>query len=383
MLVAPQGNIAEFSVTVGDALPECWPSVAAPGDARCTVFQTREFIAAWQASFGTDPRLRPLFVTVSDERGRPLMLLPLCLERRPSVTLLTFLDQGHADYNAPVLFPATAECTSLFAPACWQRLLKALPPFDVALFDKMPAEIADLPNPMLVLADATPCPSAHGNRLTRPWAEVQAVLPSVRELRSKKRALERLGAVELVVGAEGAMRRRLLNSLVAQKQRRFEETRVPGFVENPRALAFLQHATDVFGQSGGLSLCGLLVGGEITAVQWGLTQGTTFYALMTSFEGGTWAKLSCGRVLNWLLLERLKADGFAYFDQGFGDEPYKVQSCDTTIALNAAEIGQTPHGRLYLRLRRTRQRLRAHPAWERLRQLKWIMRRGLRRRRPA
>ena len=43
-----------------------------------------------------------------------------------------------------------------------------------------------------------------------------------------------------------AERRRLIGRLLAQKQRRFEETRVPGFAENPTPKRFFEMATELF-----------------------------------------------------------------------------------------------------------------------------------------
>jgi CelD/BcsL family acetyltransferase involved in cellulose biosynthesis len=366
----PQGTLDGLKLTILDAPGPEWPSAADLGPARCTVFQTREFIEAWRSSFGTDTNLQPLFVRVEDGRGQLVALLPLCIRRHRAVRILSFLDQGQADYNAPVLFEAGSGDTLLFAPAFWRQLVAALPPFDVALFEKLPERVGDCPNPFLALGGAPAEASGHGNLLTRSWPEVEAVLPSPKELRSKLRGLEKLGKVELVIAQDGAMRRRLLDSLIAQKGRWFAEVGLPGFAGKPLSLAFLEGATENFAASGSLMLCGLLVGGEVTAVQWGLRQGTVFYGLLTSFEAGKWTKLSCGRVLNWLLLQRLHQDGFSYFDQGYGDEPYKLTSCDTTIPLITVEIGRTWRGRLSLQLRRLHHRLEEHPLWARLQRLR-------------
>jgi CelD/BcsL family acetyltransferase involved in cellulose biosynthesis len=362
----PQATLDGFRLTILDAPGPDWPSAADPGDVNCSVFQTSEFLAAWRLSYGTDPNLRPLFVRVEDAAGRLVALLPLCIRKRGPISILTFLDQGQADYNGPALFEATSGYTTLFTAAFWRQLFAALPPFDVVLFEKQPARIGDCPNPVLVLGGTVTAPSGHGNLLTRSWPEIEAVLPSPKEQRSKHRGLEKLGAVELVIATDSEMRRRLLDSLIAQKRRWFAEMGLPGFAGKPLSLAFLERATETFGASGSLMLCGLMVGDEVTAVQWGLRHRTTFYGLTTSFAAGKWTKHSCGRVLNWLLLQRLHRDGFSYFDQGFGDEPYKLQSCDTTIPLTTVEIGHTWRGWLYLQLRRLHHRLYAHPLWERL-----------------
>jgi CelD/BcsL family acetyltransferase involved in cellulose biosynthesis len=375
MLFCPEGRAGDFVILVHREMPAAWPALAGLGEASGYVFQAREFVVAWQASFGRQRRFTPLFVEVRDGQGTPLLLLALAIERRAGIRTLTFLDQGHADYNAPLLLPAGRPRLADFTLDFWRELLAALPPFDVARFDKMPEQLADLANPMFLLATGSNGASCHGTALARPWPEVEKTLQRPGKLRSKLKALGERGETRFLVAADAAERRRLLDRLIVQKQRRYEETHVPGFRENPDSLAFLREATEAFAASGALLLCGLLVGEEIVAVQWGLVQGPCYYALVTSFEGGDWQRFSCGRLLNYLLLRHLHEKGFAYCDQGVGDELYKLQNCDTTVPLARSVFARTSRGRLYLAQQQLMARLRGSAAGEQLRRLKWKLRR--------
>jgi CelD/BcsL family acetyltransferase involved in cellulose biosynthesis len=338
----------------------------------------REFLEAWLASFGRRQRYQPLFIEITHPDAGPLLLLPLVIEQRRAVSALGFIDQGQADYNAPILFPAAAGVLDGLDAAFWQGVLARLPHFDVLRLEKMPHDVGGLTNPLGVLETGAHAQSCHGNDLSRPTREAEAVLASPKEMRSKHRGLAEIGGVEFLVAEDQETGRRLLEELIAHKQRRFEETRVPGFAEKPDALAFLRAADENFWRIGKASICALLVGGEVTAAQWGLMLGDRYYALVTAFAGGRWTRFSCGRLVAFRLLQKLKAEGFAYFDQGYGDETYKLRSTDTAVPLFDAIAAKNLRGQLYLGAGSLTRRLRAMPLWERLRQVKWVIRRRLR-----
>lgn len=367
-----------LTVSVTRELPDFWPSAQQPGAGRCHIFQTREFIDAWLASYGTDSRFRAYFVAVRNAGGELVLLLPLSVERRKGISILSFIDQGQADYNAPVLFGAAPAWSEGNVRTLWAAILAALPQADVVLLEKMPAAVGLLHNPLHLLAAGTEIASSHGNKLNVTWAEVEKGLNSPKEIRKKERQLAKaLAPGEFVVAQTLEQRDRLIAALVEQKQRRYEETRVPGFAENPASLAFLKSATAVFAQSGNLSLSALTVGNEVAAVQWGLVHNGIFYALWTSFAEGQLASFSCGRILNYHLIKRAHEQQLDYFDQGFGDEPYKLINTDTTVALYRSETGFTLAGKLFLFLRNLRTSLGATPLGLRLRSLKWVLLRAI------
>jgi CelD/BcsL family acetyltransferase involved in cellulose biosynthesis len=322
-----------LDITVLRETPAFWPSAADAGGAVLHVFQTREFIAAWQQGFGVPGRCEAHLVVVANGDGQPVLLLPLAIERRRGMRVLTFMDHGHADYNAPVLFPAAGTVTAEEMAALWPRLLEVLPPVDVVQLGKMPQMIGGVANPLFGLGLAAEGESGHGNRLDRPWTKVETQFESPREIKKKQKGLAKLAHIRFITPTDPAEQRRLIAAMVEQKARRFEETGVPGYADNPGALAFLHAATESFGSSGNLVVNALMADDEPLAVQWGLKFGSTFYALVTSFTGGRWRQYSCGRILAYLLLKQCHEHGFAYFDQGVGDEAYKLRNSDTHLPL--------------------------------------------------
>src|SRR5262249_16118538 len=153
---------------------------------------------------GEARKVQPLFVRVDDERGTPLLLLPLGIERRRGAHAFTFLDGGVADYNAPVLFPGADRAD---ASALWQEVERALPRVDAIVFDKMPAEVMCHPKPLRFLASGTSAPSAHVIPLHGDWPRYQrTVLHRAKDSRRKRRRLAEAGGLRFIVAETPAQR---------------------------------------------------------------------------------------------------------------------------------------------------------------------------------
>ena len=367
----------DFAVTVHRALPEDWPGIAGMGAVRGHVFQTREFLDVWLRSLGSGPHVEPCFVDVTGSDGQIVIRLPLAIETRGGLRTLGFADQSAADYNAPLVYPNDIAWTPALAAALWRAVEAALPAVDRVLLDKVPALVGDRVNPVWFVADAPNAESAHGSDLTRPWPEIEATQAQLKTLKRKARGLEKLGPVTFTVAADAAARERILTRLLAQKQRRFEDTHVPGFAESPMSRRFYELATGVFAASGNLHLAALSVGDEIIATSWTVSLGTTIYETMIGFEAGEWAKHSGGRILNLRFLEWARARGFTYLDHGIGDEDWKLENCDTHVQLGRLEIARTAAGRRAMAGARLKRRLTETPLYQKLRPYKWIVKRAL------
>lgn len=370
----------EFDLTVHHGIPADWPGLHDLGTARAHIFQTREFMGVWAETFGAAPTIAPRFVDVRDGAGVLVLRLPLAIETVGGLRVLGFADQSCADYNAPILYPTAIAWTAARAAALWAQLEAALGPVDKLVLDKMPAMVGDCVNPLRLIADEDNPESCHGSNLTLPWEQILATQAQLKTLKRKMRAIEKLGDTRFFVARSPAERQRVLDVLLAQKQRRFEDTCVPGFAEHPRIKAFFERATDLFGASGDLHLAGLEVNGEIVATSWGVALGSTVYELMIGFESGDWARHSPGRVLNVKCLEWAKAEGFAYVDHGIGDEDWKRENCDTHVPLGRLVAARSARGQRALSKAALVARLRGTTLYARLRPYKWIVKRAIEKR---
>lgn len=354
-----------------------WPR-GADGVAQCHVFQTLPFLETWHASYGQSPSVQLYLVEVRDRVGRPILMAPFIIHLVRGSRVLSFADLDAADYNAPIVFPAQDSWTLDRARRLWTEITASLPRFDLVVLDKMPETVGGLVNPFYLLAGASNPESCHLTRLDRPWSEVEKQVQGAKNLRNRLRALQRLGNCELVVAETPDQREQMLQSLLAQKQRRFEETRVPGFEEHPEKRDFFTLGTEIMAKAGALHLSALVLDDQILANYWGLVHDRHYYGLFIGNESGEWSKYSPGRILHYLLLQHFSAAGFKCLDLGIGNEPWKQSVCDVEIPLSMVIEARTLRGRLFLVLRHLRERLVATALWQKLRPLKWIVLRGWR-----
>jgi len=375
-----QATAAGLTLYVSDDIRDfrpLWPMSGDSGAARRYAFQSADFIDTWCATIGAARRTQYAFVGVFTARGQPVMLLPLGIEMRSGLRVLTWLDGGVVDYNAPVLFPASQDLAPATLAAFWSALRGLLPPVDLALLEKMPGEIDGFRNPLLALG-ATPYPHA-GYVTTLSGLSGQGAgdgnkgkgdkgdkgkggslrLPFAQDTRRNRRRLGEMGTLVFRRAETAAERQRFLAAMIRQKTRRYIETRgTDGFVR-PGYRAFFEQATERFAQSGLLHLSAIMLDETILATHWGYVAGSRFYYLMPSYEGGDWPRYSPGRLLMHWLIEGAAGEGLTAFDQGIGDEAYKARYCDRVVPLSQIETAFTLKGRAFLVLRRARRRAAA------------------------
>jgi CelD/BcsL family acetyltransferase involved in cellulose biosynthesis len=394
-----------------------WPVSSEKSAARRHAFQNADFLETWCATIGAARQTEFVFVGVFDERGQPVMLLPLGIEVRSGLRILTCLDGGVVDYNGPVLFPASQDLTPAAVAALWGAVRRLLPPVDLMLLEKMPDEIDGFRNPLLV-SGATRYP--HSGyvttiaRLDRTGGKFDGRasngqsggsqsggsrsgsgksgsgksgnksghlhLPFAQDSRRNLRRLGEMGKLSFLQARTTAERERFLETMIRQKTRRYIETRGIDSFDRPGYRAFFRQATERFAECGLLHLSAVLLDDKILAAHWGYVAGSRFYYLMPSYEGGEWPRYSPGRLLLHWLLDWAAENGLTVFDQGIGDEAYKQRYCDRVVALWQIETAFTLKGRGYLALRRARGRVEGGPLWTGIR---LVVRAGRRLRRRA
>lgn len=360
-----------------------WPRAAdpAPGVA-FHVFQSAEFLEVWYDTIGRARGITPCFCAVRDEAGAPLMLLALGIEKRNGVRVLTFLDGGVSDYNGPVLFPDAAGWDARQSRAVLDAVFAALPPFDIALFEKMPPDVLGRANPLMQLPTTLGPMGGHASQLAESWEAFLAARgkpPSGGGGRfaQRYRQLKRLMPVAYVA-ADATNSEALLEQLFAQKEARFAETRVPGFADQPGMMAFYREATRHLLGVGLVHLCAVMAGDHPIGLLWSMQQGTRKYVLVSGYDSAQeWEKFSPGRILFDEAMKWSHEQGFAVADFGVGDEAYKFQYCDVHITLHDAMVPVTLRGRAYAAYRRTLTWLRGTRLWQAARPYKWVLLRGL------
>ena len=352
----------------------CWPRTNQLGAARCYAFQCADILELYCETVLPARRAEPFFIAIFNKDDQPLALFPLSVERLNMTRILRFIDGGLSDLNAPVVFLPTREWDHGTVHLVWQNLRKILP-FDLAVFEKMPDRIGDLPNPLILLKTSKDNDSCHAMNLASSWEHFSTKLPRRRTTLRFSRRLEERGRVMFEIAKTPEQYDLVIQSLMDQKTRRYLETRGVDGLARSGYRSFLKTARRLLYPTGPVCLFALKVDDTIIATVWGYVVGSRFYYLMPSFEGGKWRAYSPGRILvdkivQWCIAHRLDV-----FDFGLGDEKYKLEYCDAQTALYRAEIPSTVRGRLYVLLYDVKARLKIRM---RLKQIKslfvWMVR---------
>jgi CelD/BcsL family acetyltransferase involved in cellulose biosynthesis len=323
---------------------DVWPGIDDPNAPH--VFQTRDFLQTWVETIGAARGVRPAFTRIDSADGQPLLLIPLGVEHRRGARVLTFLDGGVCDYNAPVLL--SPEAASLPIDDLWRVLIAAVGPVDDVVLEKMPMKIGALANPLCALAVGPSAPSGHALSLDGDWrAYIATRLHRPKDSRRKRRRLAEAGAVKLVIARPGAEAERVYAALIAQKKRRYiEKNGVDGF-DRPGYRAYFRRMTERFLGSGHAHLSALECDGELLATHWGLIHGKRFYCLMLAFAAAPLARYSPARLLVEDLIAWAYANGLERFDFGVGDGAWKKLLGAQPSPMAHARLPLTPYGWAY------------------------------------
>lgn len=373
--------IEPLQVRVADTLQAFaadWPRSDRMGEARCHVFQCAEFLELWLDTVGRARGTTPVFVGVYDALGRPVLLLPLGIDRHLGVKILQFLDGTITDYGLPVLFPSAAALNVRQWTELWRQIRAALPRFDVAIFEKMPPEFGGIPNPMMHLRPVAMGISGHAIDLNCSAEALEERLPVRASHRRMVRKLEREMPVRFEVARTDADVRAFMDHLVETKTRKFAETRVPGF-EIAGKLDFYLRAARTMAFGGPVSVSGVRAGETVIASQWSFVFGDRFYNILSGYSDEPWRRYAPGRILNDRTVRWCRDEGYRVFDFGVGDEAYKAEYCDIATPLYRVVEPATLLGRSHVALERLVLRLRRTALWQSVRPYKWELLRLLRR----
>lgn len=354
---------AGWQLCVSDSIGEmagCWHSL----QRTCSpyVFQTYEWISAWQTQLGVKQGWTPWIVTLQDAHGQTVMLFALGMTTQRAGRVLGFLGGEVTDYSAPLVAPSClAYLNQPVFNALWRKIVALLPVVDVVSFKRMPARLEDSLNPMVWIDGMQATEQAHAASLTATYDAFQSERSAkmFADTRRQWRRLCETGDARLLVQVDAADKAAVIAALARQKSRRWQETGSRDLFAEPGYLDFYTQLANAGIAGGEVVVSGLAVDGQWIATHWGVRYGTRFYWLMPGYENERWARYSPGRVLldavvQWAITEKLTV-----FDLTVGDESYKRQWADTVLPLYAGMYGVSVRGKAWVALLTAYRRLYA------------------------
>ncbi len=293
-----------------------------PGGAAFTPFQSVEFLDCFR---------RNMLATVKGEfhvyefrragTSTPLMYLPVLIRQRGPVRIASLPDLTLADQSAPVLARAY-DIPAEHASELWRSFTGNLSGADLFDFHNIVPGVDGQPNPFYHLPEAVDDDSQYMLDLRQeggipPWRRKSLA----KELRTKFRKLQ-LQGVEFAVVVTKSERATLWETMLAQKQQRFEvlgrtnllaECSVSSFY---RSLAAADNASRV-------CLFSLRRDEEIVAACLAFLSGRSLSTVILSIGADHWHSCSPGVVLMSRVLDWAEANGIDYFGFGTGRQLYK------------------------------------------------------------
>lgn len=312
----------DISTDVSEVLP-LWRSFEENG--ALTPFQRRAWLVPLFDTLARDMNAEPLFITVSDCDGTPLLFLPLCRWRYFGTRIAQFPDFGVSDYNAPLVLNERPIIQSQ-VPEMLCAIVRSLKEVDVLRLDKMPATIEGIDNPLVQLKGVQsiaarcwgldlPSRFAHYNQKTSKKFS--------KEIQRKIRRIHAQGNVTFAQAITVNEKKEIFNILVRQLRQRCDEKNRFHVLSDKRFLRFYQAMILQDNTSEFVALHALRINDLTVATTLTLRHNQDRLVLITTFESGDWKRYSLGNAVVYKSIEESIEKGDAYFDLTIGNESYK------------------------------------------------------------
>jgi CelD/BcsL family acetyltransferase involved in cellulose biosynthesis len=377
--VAPRPRVAwwrgpRFVVEVFDGADEALTALeAVQGGLRTeaslssTGFQSLNWLTVVYEELAVSKRAMPRLVVVTERNtGEVALVLPLVIKKKRSLNIARFADLGVSDYGAPILGPALLVKRRSIRRA-WRAVRHALRDVDMIRLERMPAEIAGRPNPLISRAGMAP------SRLSGSTVRIGGTVDDyVAGLDAKDRdAIERgtrlWNKEDNPRFARATTADDVAHAYAVLEEQQAERNVVVGRKYKLNDLAFRQFyerlaidATEV--ELGHLFT--LEAGGDIIAALFGIQHDGTFTVLRASDAGKLWSDVLPSHLLIIKTMKYFVDQDVRTFDFGLGDHPFKrgliaveVPLYDLIVARDLAAVPRATFHRVKGRARKN-QRLR-------------------------
>ncbi len=310
--------------------------------ADCTIFQTFDYLAAWQRHIGAREKIAPAIVVGRRAGGEILFLLPLAVENDGLVRRLTWLGQDLCDYLAPLLaadFPRSIGAEK-FA-ALWQEietLLQKNPLLrhDLVELRKMPERVGAQANPCLQLSVLLHPSGAHLAKLQGDWESFyfdKRSSATRRRDRSKRKRLAEHGKIRMLTPTDDGEIIRTIETLIRQKSGALARMGATDLFARPGVREFyLDLATNPRTRDH-VHVSRLEIGATPASTNLGFQYRGRYYYVLASYDEGEISRFGPGAAHLCDLMQRACELGLGEFDFTIGDESYKFEWSDTETRL--------------------------------------------------
>jgi len=283
--------------------------------------------------------IRYIFI-VGFENNKPVMIFSFTIRGGLMGDRLTWIGGKISDYNGITIEKEyCAGNSGIDFNQILQMIYEANPGIHAAILIRNPAESQSISmhNDANAWTSATEY-SAHALTLRKDWKELFNSIRSSKSrqrLRSKSRMLRKEGGITFrrIRGAVNC--RKTATQILEWKNNQLSKAGCPspfGTSTQPTSLR-LTIDNAVSNEDEPLHVFGLFVSGRLVAGMLAFISNDTFYYYVSSYSENVGKNTSVGTILLIKTIELASRCGLVRYDFLIGDEPYKLDWCDTQISL--------------------------------------------------
>ena len=326
-------------------------------------FQSYVWLNHWQNNVG-GPLLSivPQIVIVWNEK-ETMAVFPMGIREFQGCSILEWLGGEHTDYMGPLLSKSWKRMGKDFQ-FCWNNIIDKLDHFDVIHFKKQKEYFAEMYNPLLSILKNKKYLYSSQSELEKSWDVFYAKHTNSKTRQTDRRKLRKLsglGRVSLKIAENKVVKYKIIEKMMQQKSRRYNDTGVWDMLSVPEHKVFYEKLVEITDDYIRIHCAALIVGDVFVATHVGFVDKSTFYYLMPAHEGGDWERYSPGRLLLEHLIEWAIQDDLKVFDFTVGGDNYKKDWCDTETPLFEILEAVTFKGKIYVIAQNIKQTLKQMP----------------------
>jgi CelD/BcsL family acetyltransferase involved in cellulose biosynthesis len=337
----------EVLTQIGKAEP-LWRELVQQG-AICSRYQHYSWMSLWWDHIGSVTHATPHITVLSDETGKPTLMLPLLRKRLGPIHAGFFMGGKHTNFNLPVWRPELLKDAGL--DQLFEGLRSNGPRLDLLILLNQPATWQGEMNPMLQLPHAASPSRAFGGELKSDFEELlkeRMGSGSRKKLRQKERQLAAaVGPVSYLRAQTHAEVDWVLEAFFRQKGERMRELGLSNAFDGAGVKEFASAAAHEIDPDTGepiIELYAALAGDTIIATFGGIMAHGRFSGMFNSIAGAAFRDYSPGELLLSNVIRMCCERGCDRFDLGIGDAAYKQVYCKDAESLYDSVIPITPAG---------------------------------------
>ena len=325
-----------------------WRAFEGP-DFLFTPYQRFELLNAWQQTIGRHDGAVPFVVIACDADNRPLLLLPLVINRENGARVARFMGGKHPTFNMALWRRDFAETVT---EAELDGLIAAIrrqpngP--DVLAFTQQPLRWRAIANPLATFSgqpSTNPCPLLIMAPDCKPEERVSA--STRRRLRNKERKLQSLPGYRYFVATTDADINRLLDAFFIIKPQRMALSKLPDIFSDEATKRFIRDACLATLPNGAraIELHAIECESEMISIFATVADGERFSTMFNTYTISDNARYSPGLILLRYMIDHFGERGYSSADFGVGSDEYKLTFCKHDEPMVDAFIPLTARGK--------------------------------------